>query len=58
MIKEHFGHIQSACEPPHVPTFPIPSREEPRFSCFVESEAAGVSSPLNHDFIPAELRAQ
>lgn len=33
----------SAPEPPLLPHFPVPSHEEPRFSCFVESEAAGVS---------------
>lgn len=44
LIKTHFGHKVSAPGPPVIPTFPVPSHEEPRFSCFVESEAAGVST--------------
>jgi hypothetical protein len=45
LIKEHFGQKAPApCPPPVIPEFPIPSHIEPRFSCFVESEAAGVST--------------
>lgn len=43
----HFGEKCSAPEPPIIPTFQVPCHEEPRFSCFVESEAAGVSTELN-----------
>lgn len=43
LIKTHFRQKSSAPEPPLIPTFPVPSHEEPRCSCFVESEAAGVS---------------
>lgn len=43
LIKAHFGHKFSAMPSPVIPYFPVPSHEEPRFSCFVESEAAGVS---------------
>lgn len=44
LIKEHFGQKAPApLPPPVIPEFPVPSHEEPRFSCFVESEAAGVS---------------
>lgn len=45
LIKAHFGQKVSVtgCSPP-IPDFPVPSHKEPRFSCFVESEAAGVSS--------------
>jgi hypothetical protein len=43
LINEHFGHKAPAPHPPPViPEFSVPSHEEPRFSCFVESEAAGV----------------
>ncbi|XP_057501737.1 zinc protease PQQL-like isoform X2 [Actinidia eriantha] len=41
LIKTHFGEKISAPDPPRIPYFPVPSHEEPRFSCFVESEAAG-----------------
>ncbi|KAK3161034.1 hypothetical protein QOZ80_1BG0070790 [Eleusine coracana subsp. coracana] len=42
LIKEHFGQkVPSSLPPPVIPEFPVPSHEEPRFSCFVESEAAG-----------------
>ncbi|KAG5559244.1 hypothetical protein RHGRI_008965 [Rhododendron griersonianum] len=41
LIRTHFGDKMSAPEPPLLPHFPVPSHEEPRFSCFVESEAAG-----------------
>lgn len=42
LIKEHFGQKAPApIPPPTIPEFPVPSHEEPRFSCFVESEAAG-----------------
>ena len=43
LVRTHFGDKSSAPEPPLIPTFSVPSHEEPRFSCFVESEAAGVS---------------
>ncbi|WOL03023.1 zinc protease PQQL-like [Canna indica] len=42
LIKDHFGQKSSTCVPPPViPDFPVPSHKEPRYSCFVESEAAG-----------------
>ncbi|CAL9145042.1 unnamed protein product [Musa hybrid cultivar] len=42
LIKSHFGQKNSNCIPPPViPDFPVPSHKEPRYSCFVESEAAG-----------------
>ena len=47
LIKEHFDHKAPApCPPPVIPEFPVPSHSEPRFSCFVESEAAGVSTVI------------
>ncbi|KAA8534881.1 hypothetical protein F0562_029903 [Nyssa sinensis] len=41
LIRTHFGGKKSAPDPPLIPQFPVPSHQEPRFSCFVESEAAG-----------------
>lgn len=43
LIKTHFGDKHSAPEAPLIPTFQVPSHEEPRFSYFVESETSGVS---------------
>ena len=43
LIKTHFGSKVSAVEYSEIPRFLVPSHEEPRISCFVESEAAGVS---------------
>lgn len=43
LIKTHFGDKISTPDPPLIPHFPVPSHKDPRFSCFVESEAAGVS---------------
>ncbi|KAI7748121.1 hypothetical protein M8C21_007851, partial [Ambrosia artemisiifolia] len=42
LIKTHFGSKVSATDYLDIPRFLVPSHEEPRFSCFVESEAAGV----------------
>ncbi|XVE79893.1 hypothetical protein DITRI_Ditri14bG0093700 [Diplodiscus trichospermus] len=42
LIRTHFGEKNSTPNPPIIPLFPVPSHEEPRFSCFVGSEAAGV----------------
>ncbi|XP_020597677.1 zinc protease PQQL-like isoform X2 [Phalaenopsis equestris] len=42
LIKTHFGQKTSISHPPPIiPEFLVPSHNEPRFSCFVESEAAG-----------------
>ncbi|KAG0485075.1 hypothetical protein HPP92_009154 [Vanilla planifolia] len=42
LIKIHFGKKTSiSLAPPFIPEFSVPSHSEPRFSCFVESEAAG-----------------
>lgn len=40
----HFGQKCPERDPPLIPVFEVPPHEEPRFSCFVESEAAGVSA--------------
>ncbi|GLT79043.1 hypothetical protein SLA2020_505530 [Shorea laevis] len=39
LIKTHFGQKTSASNPTAVPNFPVPSHEQPRYSCFVDSEA-------------------
>lgn len=60
LIKTHFGQKSSAPEPPLIPTFPVPPHEDPRFSCFIESEAAGVSTEqigLVHTNISAHLKS-
>lgn len=45
MIRAHFGQkVPFSVTPPPIPDFPVPSHEEARFSCFVESEAGGVST--------------
>ncbi|KAJ0986521.1 hypothetical protein J5N97_004877 [Dioscorea zingiberensis] len=41
LIKIHFGEKVPSHVPPVIPVLPVPSHNEPRFSCFVESEAAG-----------------
>ncbi|XP_058068278.1 zinc protease PQQL-like isoform X2 [Magnolia sinica] len=41
LIRTHFGGKVSISTPPLIPEFPVPSHGEPRFSCFVESEAGG-----------------
>ncbi|KAL8489686.1 hypothetical protein ACS0TY_025545 [Phlomoides rotata] len=41
LIKTHFEYKTPAVDPPLIPEFTVPSHEEPRFSSFVESEAAG-----------------
>ncbi|POO00604.1 Coenzyme PQQ biosynthesis protein [Trema orientale] len=56
MIKTHFGHKVSAPEPPVIPTFSVPSHEEPRFSCFVESEAAGSAVMISYKMQVGELK--
>ncbi|CAL5358910.1 unnamed protein product [Camellia sinensis] len=34
LIRTHFGDKSSSPDPPLLPLFPVPSHEEPRFSCF------------------------
>ncbi|XP_042385676.1 zinc protease PQQL-like [Zingiber officinale] len=42
LIKFHFGQkLCGSVPPPDIPNFPVPSHNEPRYSCLVESEAAG-----------------
>ncbi|XVF49050.1 hypothetical protein PTKIN_Ptkin03bG0237700 [Pterospermum kingtungense] len=48
LIRTHFGHKISKPDLPSIPQFPVPSHEEPRFSYFVEPEAAGSSVIISY----------
>ncbi|KAM7276427.1 hypothetical protein ACFE04_018293 [Oxalis oulophora] len=48
LIKKHFGEKISAPNPPIIPKFLVPPHEEPRFSCFVESEASGSAVMISY----------
>lgn len=56
LIKTHFGHKISAPELPLIPTFPVPPHEDPRFSCFVESEAAGSAVMISYKMQADQLK--
>ncbi|EXB38800.1 putative zinc protease pqqL [Morus notabilis] len=56
LIKTHFGHKTSEPEPPLIPAFSVPSHEEPRFSCFVESEAAASEVVISYKMAVVELK--
>ncbi|KAI5001139.1 zinc protease PQQL-like [Hordeum vulgare subsp. vulgare] len=57
LIKEHFGQKAPASFPPQViPEFPVPSHIEPRFSCFVESEAAGSAVVISCKMPAGEIK--
>ncbi|RLM93624.1 putative zinc protease PqqL [Panicum miliaceum] len=57
LIKEHFGQKAPApLPPPVIPEFPVPSHEEPRFSCFVESEAAGSAVVISCKMPAGEIK--
>lgn len=56
LIRTHFGEKNSAPDPPIVPLIPVPSHEEPRFSCFVESEAAGSAVMISYKMPADELK--
>lgn len=57
LIKVHFGHKASMSQPPPViPEFLVPSHKEPRFSCFVESEAAGSAVMISCKIPVDEMR--
>lgn len=46
LIKQHFGERKPHAVDnnfPTIPAFSVPSHEEPRFLCFAEKEAGGVS---------------
>ncbi|XP_020265173.1 zinc protease PQQL-like isoform X2 [Asparagus officinalis] len=57
LIKKHFGNkISIYGPPPVVPNYPVPSHKEPRFSCFVESEAAGSAVMISCKLPDYEMR--
>ncbi|CAN1159942.1 Zinc protease PQQL-like [Linum perenne] len=56
LIKAHFGPKYSALELPDLPMFEVSSHEEPRFSCFVESEAAGSAVMISYKMPVDELK--
>ncbi|MCL7048539.1 hypothetical protein MKW94_026371 [Papaver nudicaule] len=56
LIKMHFGSKVSPSVPPSIPNFPVPSHEEPRFSCFVESEAGGSAVMISCKMSVGELK--
>lgn len=56
LITTHFGEKRSAPDPPSIPIFPIPPHEEPRFSCFTESEAAGSAVMISYKMPANELK--
>ncbi|XP_010545332.1 PREDICTED: zinc protease PQQL-like isoform X2 [Tarenaya hassleriana] len=56
LIKVHFEGKTSSSEPPEMPIFPIPSHEETRFSCFVESEAAGSAVMISYKMPVNDLK--
>lgn len=42
LIRTHFGHkVPFSVSPPLIPDFPVAAHDEPRYSCFAESEAGG-----------------
>ncbi|PQQ14742.1 zinc protease PQQL-like [Prunus yedoensis var. nudiflora] len=55
LVKNHFGHKISSPEPPLIPRYTVPSHEEPRFSCFVESEATGSAVIISYKMAAGEL---
>ncbi|XP_016651991.1 PREDICTED: zinc protease PQQL-like [Prunus mume] len=55
LIKNHFGHKISSPEQPLIPRYTVPSHEEPRFSCFVESEATGSAVIISYKMAAGEL---
>ncbi|KAH7572183.1 hypothetical protein JRO89_XS04G0216300 [Xanthoceras sorbifolium] len=56
LIKDHFGQKNSATDQPFLPMFPVPSHQEPRFSCFTESEAAGSAVMISYKMPVNELK--
>lgn len=57
LIRTHFGQkVPLFNSPPVIPDFPVPSHNEPRFSCFVESEAAGSAVVISCKIPVDEMR--
>ncbi|KAJ0986491.1 hypothetical protein J5N97_004847 [Dioscorea zingiberensis] len=55
LIKIHFGEKVPSHVPPVIPVLPVPSHNEPRFSCFVESEAAGSAVMISCKFPASDM---
>ncbi|XP_061994559.1 zinc protease PQQL-like isoform X2 [Rosa rugosa] len=55
LIKNQFGDKSSAPERPLIPTYQVPSHEEPRYSCFIESEATGSAVIISYKTPAVEL---
>lgn len=56
LIKTHFEDKRSSSNPPDIPFFPVPSHEDTRFSCFVESEAAGSAVMISYKMPVSDLK--
>ncbi|GFP81693.1 probable zinc protease pqql [Phtheirospermum japonicum] len=56
LIKTHFEDKTLALDPPLIPQFTVPSHEEPRYSSFVESEAAGSAVMVSCNVPMVELK--
>ncbi|XP_057968681.1 zinc protease PQQL-like isoform X2 [Malania oleifera] len=56
LIRTHFGQKFSSDDPPLIPCFPVPPHKEARFSCFVESEAAGSAVMISYKMPVDELK--
>ncbi|OVA08489.1 Peptidase M16 [Macleaya cordata] len=57
LIKMHFGSkVSPSSPPPLIPDFPVPSHDEPRFSCFLESEAGGSAVMVSCKMPVGELK--
>ncbi|GAY50432.1 zinc protease PQQL-like [Citrus sinensis] len=56
LINTHFGQKKSATDPPVIPKFPVPSHQEPHFSCFIESEAGGSAVIVSYKMPVNELK--
>ncbi|XP_010536848.1 PREDICTED: zinc protease PQQL-like isoform X2 [Tarenaya hassleriana] len=56
LIKMHFEGKTSRSKFLEIPVFPIPSHEETRFSCFVESEAAGSAVMISYKMPVNDLK--
>ncbi|CAA0814299.1 Insulinase (Peptidase family M16) protein [Striga hermonthica] len=56
LIKTHFEDKTPVLDPPLIPQFPVPAHEEPRFSSFVESEAAGSAVMISCKVPVVELK--
>ncbi|CAI9759054.1 unnamed protein product [Fraxinus pennsylvanica] len=56
LIKTHFGEKVPPVDPLLIPHFSVPAHEEPRFSSFVESEAAGSAVMISCKILANELK--